>query len=349
MYEDITAESIRQNIFDAIPETIDKREGSYTGDMVAPMAQELWKLYTALNAVIPIAFVDETSGKYIDKRAAEVGITRKTGTKAKVQLTLTGDTGTVIPAGTVLLTQDGLEYSIDTDAVILSGSATTGATAADVGEAYNVPAGSITVQYNSIAGLSSVTNPAAATGGTDPESDAALVGRYYAYLQKPSTSGNIYDYEKWALEVNGVGAVKVTPLQNGPGTVGVLIVGPQKQPVDKDVVTACAAHIEEQRPIGAAVTVASASGLIISITTKITTDGSTSVDDIQAAFRAAVDTYLKSIAFKNYMVLYNHIGYLLLGIVGVSDYTDLKVNGGTSNVSIAADQVPMCGTVAVTA
>ena len=66
MYEDITAESIRENILDAMPESIDKREGSYTSDMVAPMSVELWKLYTALNAVIPIAFIDETSGEYIE-------------------------------------------------------------------------------------------------------------------------------------------------------------------------------------------------------------------------------------------------------------------------------------------
>lgn len=348
MYEDITAEGIQQNILGAMPETIDKREGSYTSDMVAPLSAELWKLYTALNAVIPIAFIDETSGKYIDKRVGEVGITRKPGTKAVVQLSFTGDDGTAILANTVFLTQDGLEYITTADTVILSGSATADATAAEVGEAYNVPAGSIVTQYNSIAGLSAVANPTAAVNGTDPESDAALVARYYAYLQKPSTSGNAHDYEKWALEVDGVGAVKVTPLQNGAGTVGVLIVGPQKQPVASDVVQSCAAHIEEQRPIGATVTVASASGLAINISAVITTDGSTAIDTIQTAFAEKLDEYLKGIAFENYTVLYNHIGYVLLGITGVSDYTDLTVNGGTANITIAANQVPVLGTVAVT-
>lgn len=347
MYENITAESIKQNILGAMQTDVDKREGSYTSNLVAPASTELWKIYTALNALLPIAFVDKTSGEYIDKRTSEVGITRKPGTKAHVQLTLTGDAGTTIPAGMVFLTLDGLEYVTAADVLMLSGAASVEADAADVGESYNVPAGSIVNQYNSIAGLSAVTNQQAAIGGTDPETDESLVDRYYAYLQKPPTSGNVHDYEKWALEVNGVGAVKVTPLQYGPGTVGVLIVGPQKQPVDKDVVTACAIHIEEERPVGATVTVASASALSISVTAKVTTDGSVTPDSVQASLMAELGDYLKSIAFKSYTVLYNHVGYLLLGIVGVSDYTGLTVNGGTVNVSVSPDQVPVLGTVEV--
>jgi uncharacterized phage protein gp47/JayE len=347
MYEDITVESIQQNIINAMPGSIDKREGSYTRDMVAPMAVELWKLYTALNAVIPIAFIDDTSGKYIDKRAGEVGIIRKPGTKASVRLQFTGEDGTLVLEKTSFLTRDGLEYTTRADAVITSGTAQIDATAIDLGEEYNVPIGSITVQYNSIAGLSTVTNPEAASGGTNPESDAALVARYYAYLQEPSTSGNVHDYEKWALEVNGVGGVKVTPLQNGPGTVGILIVGPEQQPVNSNVVTTCAAHIEAQRPIGATVTVKSALGLTINVTAQVATDGSASANDIQEEFKKAVDAYLKTIAFKNYTVLYNRIGYLLLGINGISDYTELKVNGGTSNIKIESDHVPVLGAVTI--
>lgn len=348
MFEDITAESIKQNILNAMQTDIDKREGSYTSDMVAPVATELWKVYTAMNALLPIAFVDETSGEYIDKRAAEVGITRKAGTKAHAKLTLTGTAGTVVPAGTVFLTSDGLEYETDADAVLdSSGTAVVTVNAAEVGETYNVPAGSITNQYNSLAGLSSVTNQAAAVGGTDPETDESLVNRYYAYLQKPATSGNAHHYEQWALEVDGVGAVKVTPLQNGPGTVGVLIAGPEKQPVDSEIVAACAAHIEENRPIGATVTVESAKGLTIDVSATVTIESSTTKETVQAALYEAVDAYLKSIAFENYTVLYNHIAYLLLGIDGVIDYTALTVNGGTANISIADDEVPVLGTVTV--
>ena len=348
MFEEITAESIRQNILDAMKTDIDKREGSYTGDMAAPVATELWKVYTAMNALLPIAFVDATSGQYIDRRAAEVGITRKAGTKARAGLTLTGAEGTVIPAGTMFLTADGLEYATDSAAALDgSGTAAVTATAAEVGEVFNVPAGSIVSQYNSIAGLSAVTNNAAAAGGTDPETDESLVGRYYAYLQKPATSGNVHHYEQWALEVDGVGAVRVTPLAEGPGTVGVLIAGPEKRPVSPEVVAACAAHIEENRPIGAAVAVESAEGLTVDVSASIATESGTTAEAVRAALSKAVAEYLSGLAFSGYPVPYNHIAYLLTGSRGGTDYTALTVNGGTDNISIAEDQVPVLGTVTV--
>jgi uncharacterized phage protein gp47/JayE len=299
MFEDITPESIKADILADIT-AANMREGSYTNNLVSPVATELQKVYDGMNSVVPMVYIDETSGEYIDKKCAERGIPRKAGTKAHTDLSLTGTDGTVIPAGTVFLTLDGLEYESSASATVSSGTAIITVNAVEVGENYNVQAGSIVNQYTNISGLSAVTNAAAAIGGTDPEIDASLVARYYAYLQKPATSGNIRHYEQWALKVDGVGAVKVTPLANGPGTVGVLIVGPTKQPVSSDIVTNCADYIEENRPIGAEVTVTSASGLAINVTATVTISGITTKAAVQSAFAAAPDTYLKSIAFSTY-------------------------------------------------
>lgn len=42
-------------------------------------------------------------------------------------------------------------------------------------------------------------------------------------------------YREWVLSVDGVGAVRVTPLWKGPGSVRVLIAGYDRRPVDKAV------------------------------------------------------------------------------------------------------------------
>ncbi|MBE6831070.1 MAG: baseplate J/gp47 family protein [Ruminococcaceae bacterium] len=349
MYEDITPESIKEEVFSDLT-NIDTREGSYTNNLVGPVAVQIWKNYQAMNALVPIAYIDETSGEYIDKRCKERGIVRKPGTKAHAELTFTGIDGTVIPAGTIFLTLDGFEFETAGAVTIVSGSAAATVNAVEVGEAYNVPVGSIGNQYKSISGLSAVTNSAAAAGGTDPESDKSLVERYYNYLQKPATSGNVHHYEQWALEVNGVGAVKVTPLLNGPGTVGVMVVGPDKQPVSSEVVFACAAHIEEVRPIGPGpdgIIVQSAVALQINVTAAVTIESNTTLEAVQEEFAEKLDAYLKSIAFIKYQVLFNQIAYILLGIESVTDYTSLTVNDGTANISVAADQVPVLGTVVV--
>lgn len=349
MYEDITPESIKAEIVSSLTTDIDTREGSYIDTLLAPVSLELWKAYTALNAAIPIAFIDETSGAYIDKKCAEVGIIRKAGTKAKVTLQFTGTDGAKIPAGSVFLTLAGQEFITQTAAVISGGTAEVPADAEEIGATYNVLAGTIINQYNSISGVTAVTNPEAAAGGADAEGDASLVQRYYAYLQTPATSGNIHHYEQWALETPGVGAVKVTPLENGPGTVGVLIVGPQKQPVDNAIVTACAAHIEANRPIGPVVTVSSAEGLAINIAAMVNISPSTTAALVQSAFASSLDTYLKSIAFIKYELLYNQVSFLLMGIDGVEDFSNLQINGAAENITIAVKQVPVLGVVEVSA
>lgn len=347
MYENLTVEEIKADIISRLSSDIDTREGSFMNDMISAVAYEIWKLYQSLDAVLPIAFVDETSGEYIDKRCAEYGITRKPGSKSKVILNFTGTDGTVIEKGKVFLTADGLQFETDETVTITEGSALVSATAIEVGEEYNVEAGSITMQLINLNGLTSVTNEEPAMGGTDPETDAALVKRLYDFLRNPATSGNIAHYRQWSLEVDGVGDAKVFPLWNGPGTVMVLIVGNNHEPVDSSIVQNCATHIEEKRPIGATVTVESAEGLTINVSATVIIDNSTTIEKVQVAFETALNEYLKSIVFEKYVLVYNRIAYMLLDIPGVVDYTSLIVNGANENIIIADNQVPVLGTVAL--
>jgi len=347
VFENITPESIKANILAAIDTNLDTREGSFLNEMITPVAMELWKCYQSLKALIPIAFVDETSGPYIDKRCEEYGIKRKAGTKATAEINFTGSSGAVIPAGTAFLTAGGLEFRLKEQVTLVDGAGTGLLEAVNVGEAYNVDAGEITSIVRAIPGLTSFTN-AAASGGTDPETDEALLARLNARRQTPAISGNAYHYRQWALEVNGVGDAKVLPLWEGPGTVKVLLVGPEKQPVDESVVSACALHIAEESPIGAIVTVESAEGLTINVEAAVTIDSTTTKAKVQEQLVSKLDTYLKSLAFKGYTLLYNRVAFFLLDIDGVVDFTSLKINGGTGNITIAESQVPVLGTVTVT-
>ena len=346
MYEDMTVESIKSDLLGRLTTDLNLSEGSFTNDMVSGVAYEIWKTYQGLNAVIPIAFVDETSGEYIDKRAAEYGITRKAGTKASAVLLFTGTNGTVIPQGKVFLTSEGMQFVTTKAVTIAEGSASVEASASEAGEEYNVGAGEITLQIVSLNGLSAVTNEAA-VGGSDPETDSALVKRLYDYLKRPATSGNASHYKQWALAVDGVGAAKVTPLWDGPGTVKVLIVGDDNGPVDSAITAKCAAAIEANRPIGATVTVMSAQGLSINVSAAVNVDATTTLAKVKEAFTDALGKYLREIAFEKYTLVFNRVAYMLLDIPGVIDYTSLTLNGQTGNVLIGDNQVPITGTVVI--
>lgn len=348
MYEALTVENIKADIKSRLSvSNLDTREGSFTDDMISAVAFEISKTFQSLDAIVPIAYVDETSGAYIDMRCGEYGITRKAGTKAAVTLTITGVSGTVIPAGKVFVTSDGYQFTTDAAATIAAGTASSAASASAIGAAYNVAAGTITGQLQNLSGVTSVTNADAAEGGADAETDSALVARLYAFLQNTATSGNVAHYQQWALSVEGVGAAKVTPIWDGAGTVKVLIVGADREPVDSAIVDNCSAYIETQRPIGATVTVISASGLTVNVAAAVTIDSTTTKVKVQTAFAVALDEYLKSIAFSKYTLIYNRVANMLMDIDGVTDYSVLTVNGGTVNVTIGADAVPVLGTVVV--
>lgn len=350
MFDDKTAKEIEEEIVSGISADVDTREGSYARNLIAPLALEIWKTREGMRAYESIAYVNDTSGPYIDKRAAEYGITRKPGQKAHTVLTVIGTNGVEIPKGKVFLTagNDALEYISTETAVISSGKASVPVVAAEIGEKYNAAVGEICRQFQNLYGIKDVSNGEVATGGVDEESDEALVARYYQYLQEPPTSGNVYDYESKALEVTGVGAVKVFPLWNGNGTVKVLIVDEKYHPVDAEIVAACQKHLESKMPIGAQIMVRSAENLVINVAAVVTIDRTTTAEKVQEDFKAAIAEYLADIAFDQYKIVYNRIAGMLMDIDGVTDYSSLTLNGGTANVAIGGEQVPEFGTVAVT-
>lgn len=324
-------------------------EGTLLQIILAPGAYVFWEGLQALRAQVPISFVDETSGSFIDKDAAGYGITRKPGTAASVTLTFTGSAGTTIPAGTLCVTQDGLGFATDEDLTLgEDGRGTVTATADAVGTAYNVLAGAIVSTQQAVSGVTSLTNEAAAVGGTDPESDAALFARLDAYKKTPPTSGNDRHYHQWALEVNGVGAASVIRCWDGPGTVKVIIADMALHPVTEELRAEVAAYIETQRPVTAEVTVESAAGVPIEVSVTVTTDGTVFKLDTERALTERLAEYLGEIAFtEGATVVYNRVLALVMGLPGVTDCADLKVNGGTANVPLDETQIPLLGTVTV--
>lgn len=324
-------------------------EGTLLQIILAPGAYVFWEGLQALRAQVPISFVNETSGSFIDKNAAGYGITRKQGTAASVLLTFTGSAGTTIPAGTLCVTQDGLGFATD-EALTLgeTGSGTVTATADAVGTAYNVPAGAIISMQQAVSGVTALTNEEAAAGGTDPETDAALFARLDAYKKTPPTSGNDRHYHQWALAVNGVGAASVIRCWDGPGTVKVIIADMALRPVEEELRAEVAAYIETQRPVTAEVTVESAAGVPVEVSVTVETDGTVSKPATEQTLTERLAEYLGEIAFtEGAEVVYNRVLAIVMGLPGVTDCSSLTVNGGTANVPLDATQIPMLGTVTV--
>lgn len=351
-YDELTPESIKVSMLSDLQvggADISTREGSYANTLVSVAAYQLFKLYQQFPSLLHMVFPDETSGEYIDKNAAQVGMTRTPGTKATVGVTFTGTDGTYIAAGTALYApESGLQFLTTKDATIANGSATAAAEAAEVGSDYNLPSGSITSLYVNIAGVIGVTNAAAATGGTDVESDADFFARYHQRRTLPITSGNKNHYITWALETTGVAYANCEPLWNGNGTVRVIIAGADRGPVDETIRQNCYDHIEEERPIGATVTVVSVVTREIPLTATVTLLDGYTTEDVKNQLTAAVGELLASQTFgEEVRVPFSRFLACLLQCPGVADYSALTVDGGMSAITINAEDAAVVGTVAI--
>lgn len=354
MFDALTHEQVLDAVMDLMSNDFSKIEGSYTNDIFRAWSFEACRLYKALNAMIPIIFPDETSGSYIDRWSNEFGITRRDGTKATGTITVSGTDGTVIPAGKEWLASDKLVF-VSTEAVaIADGTATVEIEAAQDGTAYNLPAKSITTERTATYGITSFESSATA-GGTDTETDLSLVTRLYDQWRKPATSGNVYHYEKWAKEVDGVGSAKVFPLWNGNGTVKVILADYEGKPASPEMVSETAAYIETQRPIGATVTVEAAAATEINIAAILALEANADIakvrdrfDEMFAEYIAElVDDYFAHDSTYKVTVRYNRIAYMLLSIDGVTDYTQLQVNDGTDNIQLDVYTIPTVGNTRV--
>ena len=351
-YEKYTPEALKTEMLSWLDSTVETREGSYANNLLSPVAFQMYKIYQLVPWILATINPDETAGELIDQRAADFGIERTPGTRAAVTLRFTSgfvDRSPAVPAGTIAQTQDGLRFITLEDAVFEGRTADVPAAAENTGRAYNVNANTIVVMAVNISGVIAVTNPAAAMGGADDESDADLLERFRSHLRRPVSSGNVNHYIQWATEVPGVSSASVEPLWDGPGTVKVIIAGPDKTPVDSIIIEACAAHIEEERPIGADVTVVSVAAMAVDVEAAVTLVSGYTTRQVEEELSAALASMLAALPYgQTNLIRYSRCLALLLDCAGVEEYHAFTVNGGTANVIAPAEMTSVVGTVTVT-
>lgn len=341
MYEHQTFDAILRRMLDRVPSGIDKRQGSIIYDALAPAAAELAQMYIELDTVLRLGFGETAGGEYLDLRASDMGITRKPASAA-LRKGLFFDSNNQpmdVPIGSrfsceqvnfVVRTRTAVgEFELECE------------TPGEIGN--NVYGQMLPIEY--VPGLARAELADVLVPGEETESDESLRNRYLQKVREPGTSGNAADYKRWATEVVGVGAAKVLPLWNGPGTVKVIIVDSERKPAPPALVAAAAAHIEAVRPIGADVTVVSAEGKAIDISAAVTLAQGYTLQQVRGDFEQLLASYLRETAFELTYVSYARIGTLLLSTPGVLDYAGLSLNGGMTNIALDDEEVPVLGTL----
>ncbi|WP_138755128.1 baseplate J/gp47 family protein [Paenibacillus sinopodophylli] len=337
MYEQMTYSYLLQKMLDLVTADVDKREGSIIYDALAPAAAELSELYAQLDVSMNLAFADTSSGEYLSRRTADFGIIRQPAARTKRLGKFYGAGGNPVDVPI------GSRYSLNMSNFVVRERLSSGSFILESeldGAAGNQQFGEmLPIDYVSSlarAELSDVLVP-----GEDEESDEQLRARFLVEVQNPGTSGNVSDYMRWTTSVAGVGGARVMPLWDGPGTVKVVIVNTDKQPASDVLQQTVLVYLNEQRPIGAEVSVVSASSVPIHIKAKVTLAAGFTVQQVNGSFVNTVRAYLEETAFRVNYVSIAKLGTLLLSIPGVLDYHGLLLNGGGANVGLNIDEVPV--------
>ena len=334
MFEGMTYEVILEDMLDRVTSDVDKREGSVIYDALAPCAYHLAQIYFGLDFWFDLVSGDTAVGEFLDRVITDYGLTRKPATYAERK---------IITSGPVDI---GTRWSINGTVYTITEILTTNtykATCGQSGEIGNTYTGALE-NIDNVSGITATITDIITPGQVE-ESDENLRARYLLKLQQPATSGNVNHYKQWALEVPGVGDAKVFSLWDGPGTVKVVIVDNNKQPVTASLLESTLDHIEELRPIGAEVTVVSGTGKQINLGAKIILASGYSLQAVISVFTTTVTEYFKSIAFSLPYVSIAKIGTILLSIDGVIDYSDLQLNNASSNIALADVEIPILGSV----
>lgn len=337
-----TYEEIKQRVLNNTDINVDKREGSFLNNMASPLSYELAKFYIEQQDLVNMAFVKNGYFNYLDIKCEEYGISRKQGTKSVGEVIFTGENGTLISNGTILVA-DNLYFVVLNDATIAENQAELVIEALEVGKQYNLLANTKLTLTEPINGVTDVYVKSNFENGTDIESDEDLRERFFTTIKKSYTSGNVAHYEMWTLEVNGTGACKVYPLKNGNGTVEIVITNADMLGASSELIEKVKANIEEKRPIGASVTVVSATEKAINVSATIRLVKGYDIEEVKAEFATKLTQYLKEIAFKDTYVSTARLGNLLLDTIGVLDYADFKVNEANSNIILSDIDVPKVG------
>jgi len=350
----MSASEILDEMLAAMPESYQKTIGFPTYDLLAAVSLRMEGTDDAIDEarqqLDPENLHDSALDRYIYPRS---GLERKAATFAHGSLTVTG-TGTV-EQGTLFESGGGVQFYA-TETVAIEGEGTVPVTCTVDGTAGNLPAHSVTQMPVAVQGIAACDNPEPIGGGYAEESDSEYYARYLVVLRTPATSGNVYHYVQWALEVAGVGHVKVFPRVQGVNTVDVVIADNAGQPASPALVRSVQDYIDPdsegagrgQAPIGAQCFVTAATGKAITVSCTVSKSDTADEESVTAAIKSAVADYLASTVFAQSYVSYGQIAAAILSAEGVVDFEGLAVGGGTANIAVGERECPVLGEVTIT-
>lgn len=173
---------------------INLNENSPQGLFYRSLIWEIANAWQAAEEVYYSAFIDFNEGHPQDLTGGNIGLRRTPAMKAQGTVKFTGTNGVKIPKGTIVQTEEGLQFETVERGWITDGEANVKVEAVLPGECGNLEPDTITELAQNLPGIDeAVTNEAETAEGRDAETDQAFRERHKRSVQHPgqATAGSI--------------------------------------------------------------------------------------------------------------------------------------------------------------
>ncbi len=293
-----------RKMLDAVPDNVDKREGSIIYDALAPAALVMGQQSLDMANVIKETYIKTASGEFLDYRAIEHGTSRYPATQTEAKAKVLNDKKE--PLDNV---QIGDKFASIGDSPIfyvvtkINSDLTIELTAETAGSSANSYIGQVLpVTPNDLlswAEITEITAPA-----RDVESDDHLRARLLSSQSWIAYGGNVADYLDMTSKIDEVGAAQIYPTWNGGGTVKVVILNNDLMPASASLVQKVKNALDPEdkqaegyglAPIDHAVTVTAPEKLIVNVDISVKLDDTKVARYVKDSINTAVEKYFQSL------------------------------------------------------
>lgn len=285
----------------------------------AAVAAAIEGLYQKIGWVFRQIFPDTADEEELIHAAKIRGVQQKAPVSASGVASLKGAPGVELLVGASLKhVITGERFAALSGAKIgTDGTATVVIKAETVGSAPNHLSGDLVIVSPPLGMDSAATLVGETAGGSDLEKPESLLARLLEIIQNPPAGGAVYDYVRWAKEVDGVTDVLPLAKRRGAGTVDLVITSNDGLP-SAEVVANCLEHVLSQCSVIADVWVYVPTIRTVDATVLVELANGYLLADVQNAAQKAYDALLGSLKPLD-MLKRSQIEAMVNNLAGVVD------------------------------
>lgn len=368
--KDLTLQELIDMALTKVDTEVDRRTGSIIYDTIASAAVPMQFIALEGASIEDATYMPTSYGPYVDKRAAEQGMSRLEATAALKKGVFTDQNGpTEVPVGTRFSTIDNanpLVYVIQ-DVTDIKGTYILQCESnGSIGNAY----------YGKLLPISYINTLSSAeiTGdyrvARDEETDEELKARYFAAVRRTPFGGNISQYEEEVKKIQGVGDLQVHRAYPSSGHISISIIGTNRRKITSDFINELQEVIdpgEEGTGLGLApifhrVRISTPSEVEIPISFDLTVLNGYTVEQLEPLIRQRLEDMFTQLRrdwgiLDARLLVYSTIIYIsriivsVSAILGVANISNVKINGQAEDMMLkeAGDrqELPMLGVISI--